>query len=83
MSQKKRGSVNSRFKVGDGIRVKPGMNDPLFPEMPLGGWTGTVTEIIKEHGQIDCVFKLDDRTLARIHPIHRKRCDRDGLDFGI
>jgi hypothetical protein len=27
------------------------------------------------------VFKLDDRTLSSIHPIYRKRCDRDGLDF--
>src|SRR5208337_3546555 len=83
MSQKKRGSVNSRFKVGDKVRVKPGISDTLFPDMLLGGWTGTVAKIIKEHGQINCVFKLDDRTLASIHPIYRKRCDRDGLDFEI
>ena len=29
------------------------------------------------------MFKLDDRTLASMHPIYRKRCDRDGLDFEI
>jgi hypothetical protein len=51
--------------------------------MPLGGWTGTVTEIIEHEGQINCVFKLDDRTLAGIHPIYRRRCERDGLDFEI
>ena len=27
------------------------------------------------------MFKLDDRTLASIHPIYHKRCERDGLDF--
>ena len=57
------------------------MNDPLFADMPLGGWSGTVTEIIEHEGQINCVFKLNDRTLASIHPIYRKRCERDGLDF--
>src|SRR5271166_4212095 len=81
MTQKKRGSVNPRFKIGDKVRVKPGISDPLFPELPLAGWAGTVTEIIKGHGQINCLFKLDDRTLASIHPIYRKRCDRDGLAF--
>src|SRR5271166_954782 len=83
MTQKKRGSVNPRFKIGDKVRVKPGISDPLFPELPLAGWAGTVTEIIKSHGQINCLFKLDDRTLASMHTIYRKRCDRDGLDFEI
>jgi len=27
------------------------------------------------------VFKLDDRTLGSIHPIYRRRCERDGLNF--
>ena len=81
MAHTKKGSVNPRFKVGIKVRVKYGVIDPLFSDMPLGGWSGTVTEIIKDHGQINCVFKLDDRTLASIHPIYRKRCDRDGLDF--
>ena len=39
--------------------------------MPLGGWTGTVTEIIEHEGQINCVFQLDERTLASLHPIFR------------
>jgi len=81
MAHTKKGSVNPGFQVGDKVRVQRGVNDPLFPDMPLGGWAGTVTEIIKDQGQINCVFKLDDRTLASIHPIYRKRCERDGLDF--
>jgi len=81
MAHKKQGSVIPRFKVGDKVRVKPGASDPDFPDMPLGGWSGTVTEIIEHEGQINCVFKLDDRTLASIHPIYRRRCERVGLDF--
>jgi hypothetical protein len=81
MSRKQKESATPRFKVGDKVRVKSGVSDPDFPDMPLGGWTGTVTEIIEHEGQINCVFKLDNRTLASIHPIYRKRCERDGLDF--
>jgi hypothetical protein len=74
-------SATPRFKVGDKVRVKSGVSDPDFPDMPLGGWTGTVTEIIEHDGQINCVFKLDDRTLKNLHPVYRKRCERDGLDY--
>jgi hypothetical protein len=81
MSETKNKSGTPRFHVGDKVRVKYGVIDPDFPDMPLGGWTGTITEIIEQVGQIDCVLKLDDRTLKGIHPIYRKRCERDGLDF--
>src|SRR5271157_2958665 len=115
MSHTKNKSDSPRFKVGDKVRVKYGVSDPDFLDMPLGGWSGTVTEIIEHEGQINCVFKLDDRTLvlchslifgfrswvstgfsnparrptrilscdnalASIHPIYRRRCERDGLD---
>ena len=81
MSHTKNKSDSPRFQVGDKVRVKYGVIDPDFPDMPLGGWTGTITEIIEHEGQINCVFKLDDRTLKSVHPIYRKRCERDGLDF--
>ena len=83
MSHTKNKSGSPRFKVGDKVRVKSGVSDPDFPDMPLGGWTGTVTEIIEHEGQINCVFKLDERTLTSIHPIYRKRCERDGLELEI
>src|SRR5271157_4553697 len=81
MSHTKNKSGSPRFQVGDKVRVKPGVSDPDFPDMPLGGWAGTVTEIIEHEGQINCVFNLDNRTLRSIHPIYRRRCERDGLDF--
>jgi hypothetical protein len=70
-----------RFKVGDNVRAKYGVIDLNYPDFPLGGCSGTVTEIIMDKGQINCVFRLDDRTLASLHPVYRKRCERDGLDF--
>jgi Calcium binding len=83
MTHKKKRSINPRFQVGDKVRVKPGIRDVLFPDIPLGGWSGTVAKIIKEHGQINYLFKLDDRTQASLHPTYLERCDRDGLDFEI
>src|SRR4051794_15272903 len=83
MSHTKKRSDTPRFRVGDKVRVKPGVSDPDFPDMPLGGWTGTVTEIIEHEGQVNCVFELDERTLASLHPIFRRRSEIDGLDFGF
>src|SRR3954466_11221741 len=80
MDRTTNGPVNARFQVGDRVRVKPGVSDPDFPDMPLGGWSGTVTEVIEHEGQVNCVFRLDGRTLASIHPIYRQRCEIDGLD---
>ena len=83
MSRRKQESAIPRFKVGDKVRVKSGVNDPDFPDIPLGGWSGTVAEITEHKGQIECVFELDERTLKSLHPIYLKRCERDGLAFEI
>ena len=81
MSNPGESATYPRFKIGDKVRVKHGVRDPDFPDMPLGGWTGTVTEIIEHEGQINCVFELDERTLASIHPIYKQRCEINGLDY--
>jgi hypothetical protein len=83
MSRSKKASATPRFKVRDKVRVKSGVKDPDFPEMPLGGWTGSIIEIIEHRRHIDCVFRLDDRTLVSLHTVYRKRCERDGLDLEI
>lgn len=83
MAHTDKGSVGPRFKVGDKVRVKPGVSDPDFPDMPLGGWSGTVTEVIQQEGQINCVFELDERTLTSLHPIYKRRCEIESLDYAV
>ena len=56
-----------RWQIGAKVRVKPGVSDPDFPDMPLGGWSENITQIIEHEGQINCVFELDERTLTSIH----------------
>ena len=68
MSDTKNGTRVPPPKIGDKVRVKPGVSDPDFPDMPLGGWSGTVTEIFEQDGRIACTLKLDERTLKSIHP---------------
>jgi uncharacterized protein YodC (DUF2158 family) len=68
-------TVPSKFKVGDKVRVKHGVKDVDFPDIPLGGWAGTISDI-----DIDGMYRISwsKETLEKSHPIYRKRCERDG-----
>jgi uncharacterized protein YodC (DUF2158 family) len=66
----------SKFKVGDKVRVKHGFTDVEYPDMLMGGWAGTISEIHK-HGMY--TVRWSQETLAAIHPVFKKRCERDGM----
>ncbi len=70
------------FAVGSAVRVKPGVTDPDFPDRALGGWSGTVRELDAAESPPLCLVGWDRRTLDGIDPEHRRRCERDGLDYG-
>ena len=67
-----------KFKVGDKVRVKHGVKDVDYPDMPLGGWAGTVIEV---EGSDTFTIRWSEETLAAIHPVFKKRCEKDGLDL--
>ena len=67
--------------MGDKVRVKYGVIDPDFPDIPLGGWTGTSQEVEQTDDQITYEIKWDKRTLDGMHPVYRKRCERDGFEM--
>jgi hypothetical protein len=69
------------FAVGSAVRVKPGVTDPDFPDRALGGWSGTVRELDAAESPPLCLVAWDRRTLDGIDPEHRRRCERDGLDY--
>src|ERR1019366_10014001 len=73
-------STHFRFEPGSKVRVKPGVRDPDFPDIPLGGWAGTVKEVDRWDDQVTYDIEWDRRTLDAMHPVYRKRCERDGLD---
>jgi uncharacterized protein YodC (DUF2158 family) len=71
----KRPVARSKFKVGDKVRVKHGVQDTDYPDVPLGGWAGTITEAHKD-GMY--TIRWSRETLASIHPVVKKRSERDG-----
>jgi hypothetical protein len=81
MARKNSESVPSRFKSGDKVRVNHGVRDPDFPDIPLGGWAGTVKEVHQAEGETTLLVAWDRATLRGMHPIYKKRCERDGLEL--
>jgi hypothetical protein len=86
-TKKKRKSAKHRkpaappkFSVGDRVRVKYGVTDPDFPDIPLGGWAGTITEVDQRGRFPMYLIEWSQSTLDNMHPIFRKRCERDGLE---
>jgi hypothetical protein len=70
----------AKFEVGNRVRVKPGMTDPDYEDIPLGGWAGTISEVDRRSNPPTYLINWDQRTLDHMHPIYRFRCERDGLD---
>jgi len=74
--QKSKKAVVTSFKVGDKVRVKHGVMDVEHPDMPMGGWAGTISEI---HRSGTHTVRWSKETLDAIHPVFKKRCERDGM----
>ena len=75
--RKKTQTASANFKVGDKVRVKHGIKDVDYPDMPLGGWAGTVAEV---QSTDTFTIRWNKETMKAIHPIFKKRCEIDGLD---
>jgi hypothetical protein len=80
-ARRRRGSDAARFRPGAKVRVKSGVLDPDFPDIPLGGWAGTVKEVDEDEGRPVYLVAWGRATLRAIHPVYKKRCERDGLEL--
>lgn len=68
------------FSVGTNVRVRYGIPNPDFSDIPLGGWAGTITEV-DQRGRFPLyLVEWNQFTLDNMHPVFRKRCERDGLE---
>jgi hypothetical protein len=68
----------AKFAVGCLVRIRPGVIDPEYPDLPLGGWLGTVAEVVEE----SYLVRWSEATLQAVHPTYQERCERDGVDSG-
>ena len=67
-----------KFALADAVRVKAGVLDPDYPDIPLGGWRGTITQIWPVTPPLYRV-RWDRQTMEGMPPVYRKRCVRDGF----
>jgi hypothetical protein len=81
MARTKGESVPPRFEPGAKVRVRHGVRDPDFADIPLGGWAGTVKEVERAKGETTYLVAWDRATLRAMHPVYKKRCERDGLEL--
>jgi uncharacterized protein YodC (DUF2158 family) len=65
----------AKFKVGDKVRVKHGIRDTDYPDVPLDGWAGTISEV-HEDGMY--TVQWNKETLANVHPVVKRRSEKDG-----
>ena len=76
--QKRKPQVPAKFGVGDRVRVRLGVTDTDYPDMPIGGWAGAVSQIQK-NGVYMVLWSRETRDA--IHPIFEKRCANDGFEL--
>ena len=83
--KKKRGQPKllapAKFSVGTIVRVKPGTIDADYPDMPIGGWTGTIEDVDQQAHPKLYLVEWNQDTLDQMHPVYRKRCQRDDLEM--
>ena len=69
----------ARLAVGAQVCVKPGTTVPDFEDIPLGGWAGKIIEVDQRSDPPTYLIEWNKHTLDHMHPVYRKRCERDGL----
>jgi len=74
-------SAPAKFSPTTMVRVKPGTLDPDFADIPLGGWKGTIQEIDQTTDPRVYLVHWNQETLDQMHPVFRKRCQRDDLEI--
>jgi hypothetical protein len=68
---------STTFRVGDLVRVKHGVADVDYPDIPMGGWVGRISKAEND----TYLVRWSIETLENVHPVCRKRCERDGIDI--
>jgi hypothetical protein len=78
--RKKEPATPPEFAEGDPVQVKRGIADPDYPDLPLGGWAGRVIQTERGNPPL-YLIRWNQHTLDNIHPVYRKRAERDAFDF--
>ena len=80
MARKKSNSDPPRFPPGMKVRVRHGVRDPDFPDIPQGGWAGTIKEVEQSKGHATYLVAWVRTPLRGMHPFDENFCERDSLE---
>ncbi|MCX6029886.1 MAG: hypothetical protein NT169_11380 [Chloroflexi bacterium] len=71
------------YRIGDSVRVKPGVRDPDNPDFDIGGWQGRVTDLSHANEPQEPTIGLtwDSLTLKVMPKQSIERCAREGLNW--
>lgn len=78
---KTKSRATAKFATGTEVRVKTGVTLPDLPDIPLGNWAGTISNIFVNQTPVTYEIKWNRRTLDGMPSIYRKRCERDGYKW--
>lgn len=73
--------VRPQFGVKQLVRVRPGTPHPAYGDIPMGGWVGTVADVSLVT-PVSYRVEWSAATLAQVHPVYFKRCERDEVKPG-
>lgn len=82
MSDHKHSAIRQDYPPGHPVRVRRGVTDPDFPDLTIGGWAGTVVQVDTSSSPPIYLVRWSRETLRAVHPVHRKRAERDGFEIG-
>jgi len=68
------------FPVGSLVRVKHNTPDPDYPDIPLGGWVGEVTDIDESTNPPLYEILWSDDTIDAMPEVYVFRCERDDME---
>lgn len=68
MARAKRTLETARFQPGAKVRVRYGVIVPDLPDIPLGGWAGTVTQVEQSKGKTVYEIRWNRKTLEERPP---------------
>lgn len=69
--------IPQKFAVGSLVRVWRGITAPNHPNVPIGGWLGTVSQTSGDA----CLIRWNGATLEAIPSCCRQWCERAGTDI--
>lgn len=60
--------------TGARIKVKPGTVMPEFPSLPIGGWTGVVTRVVRRKHETGYLIAWDGPIIDRMPRDYVRQC---------